>query len=75
MNEFGHRVVLVSILLYQFCCLVNWSLYTEGKKKLKRATGRSRLVGSGFTKQANLALRLVFGAARQTDLRTHPPES
>lgn len=47
------RSVWVSILLYQCCWFINWSLYTEGEEKLKKAADPSRLVGSGFTKQGN----------------------
>jgi len=39
----------------------NWPLYLEGKKRLKKEAGHSRLVNDSFNKQADLIMTLVLG--------------
>lgn len=50
-----------------------WLQYMEGKEKLKKEAGSSRLIGGSFNKQGDLLTRLIY--IRQIDRYARLPES
>lgn len=52
--------------------MCNWPPYTEGKERLVKKAGLSRLVGGRFNKLETLTYRLVLCGGK-TSLSPHPP--